>query len=415
MTEQPSTSRAFSWEHGPFEPCPKCRTPDTFGILSIGGNSLRRRCAKCRFAHDQMLPKLDKKVIYLDQFAFSELHKLRAGTRREDKHTEFWGRTSELLNRALLLQQIVLPRSDVHHDETIVSPFPKELRETQDRIGGDIEFVATDEVQLAQVEAFASAFAAGTEPSILFAVDDVLESPRNEWLPDMRISVPWDWSTFAPETRVQRANSGSSVSSLIDRWIERGMDFDAVLMEELDAYPASRIEGLREAQRRFEARMAEGDLLATVDFVSGLAMRELQMVRHILSVSGIPPTDLTAKVHEFWRWRGNREQPFGKILAYLFAALADQFACGRKKKPTAGFMNDIRAISAYAPYVDAMFLDNECAQLLRYKRCRSALGLQSRIFSLNTNAEFLAYLEDLVAATPAAIRTQAEWLYGVPG
>lgn len=31
------------------------------------------------------------------------------------------------------------------------------------------------------------------------------------------------------------------------------------------------------------------------------------------------------------------------------------------KPPTRGFMNDVRAISAYAPYVDAMFVDNECA------------------------------------------------------
>ena len=28
---------------------------------------------------------------------------------------------------------------------------------------------------------------------------------------------------------------------------------------------------------------------------------------------------------------------------------------------TRGFMNDVRAISAYAPYVDAMFVDRECA------------------------------------------------------
>src|SRR5690242_5049792 len=96
--------KAFRWEHAPFEDCWRCKGKGTFGVLSIGGDAVRKRCTRCRYSHAEALPALNKKVIYLDQFAFSELHKLRTGQRRTDKWTEFWKETSDLLDRALLLQ-----------------------------------------------------------------------------------------------------------------------------------------------------------------------------------------------------------------------------------------------------------------------------------------------------------------------
>jgi len=266
MSDGEEKKRPFTWERPPFETCPKCRSPESFGVLSAGGNALRKRCTKCRYSHGEMLPKLEKKVIYLDQFAFSELHKVRSGSRREDKHTTFWTDVSRLINEAVLLQQIILPHSNIHHDETIVSPFAKELRDTQEHIGGDISFVSTDEIQLIQVEAFAEAFVTGTEPNLNFDVDDILDDERNEWLRDMRISVPFDWSSFAPETRDRRTKIGDAVSSLIDNWIAKEMSFDEVLVQELNAYHESRIGGLREAQRRLDEGFAKLDLMAFANF-----------------------------------------------------------------------------------------------------------------------------------------------------
>ena len=45
---------------------------------------------------------------------------------------------------------------------------------------------------------------------------------------------------------------------------------------------------------------------------------------------------------------------------------------GGQRRVTRGFMNDVRAISTYAPYVDAMFIDRECADLLGEGRLRPA-------------------------------------------
>lgn len=408
-----NSKKPFKLERGPFSKCPKCLEADGLGMLSAGGDTLSWRCTKCRYGYSEILPELNKKVIYLDQFGFSELHKLRARTRREDKHTAFWSKVSDLINEAVLLQQIILPHSNIHHDETIVSPFAEALRDTQEHIGGDVSFVSTNEIQLDQMEDFAEAFATCTEPSLEFDVDDILNEERNEWLSDIRISVPFDWSGFAPETRAQRDRTRIAISELIDHWTAKGMGFNDVLNQELNAYHQSRLEGLREAQRRFEKGLENCDLMAVAELFHGSAFRELQYVREMFKEAGVPDAELTERVRAFWDWDGNKEQPNGKILAYMLAALADQFAHGRIKKPSAGFLNDISAIASYAPYVDAMFVDIECAQLLQDKRCLEALKYRAKIFSLNSGDEFIAYLQSIIDGTPNDVRHYASIIYGI--
>jgi hypothetical protein len=57
-------------------------------------------------------------------------------------------------------------------------------------------------------------------------------------------------------------------------------------------------------------------------------------------------------------------------------------------------MNDVKAISAYAPHVDAMFLDRKSAALLNEEPLKSELPVRARIFSLQTADEFLEYLKE---------------------
>jgi len=67
-------------------------------------------------------------------------------------------------------------------------------------------------------------------------------------------------------------------------------------------------------------------------------------------------------------------------------------------------MNDVRAISTYAPYVDAMFVDRECAALLAEHRLAQDLEYKARIFSLTNGQAFLDYLAEIEAATPSEVR-----------
>jgi len=76
-------------------------------------------------------------------------------------------------------------------------------------------------------------------------------------------------------------------------------------------------------------------------------------------------------------------------------------------------MNDVRAIASYAPYVDAMFVDRECAALLVEAPLVHELKYKARIFSLTDGEAFLRYLAEVEAGTPTEVGKQAARIYGV--
>jgi hypothetical protein len=137
------------------------------------------------------------------------------------------------------------------------------------------------------------------------------------------------------------------------------------------------------------------------------------MLDHLFRRVGIPEHSHHIARASFWSWERNSEMPFGRILAYMFAALAGQVRAGRKKGVSPGFMNDVEAIAAYAPFVDAMFLDKECALLLTQGRPGKELEFRARIFSLTNRHDFINYLSELEAKATEDIRGYAKIIYGL--
>lgn len=84
-----------------------------------------------------------------------------------------------------------------------------------------------------------------------------------------------------------------------------------------------------------------------------------------------------------------------------------------QRKFTRGLMTDFQAIAAYAPYVDAMFIDRECALLLGEGELSRELHYRARIYSYANKEEFLAYLRVLEAQATAEVRGYAERIYGI--
>lgn len=404
--------RNFTWERGPFTKCAKCGE-DTFGFLSAGKRTITHRCSKCRYRIDDQLPEVDKKVLYFDQFAFSELFKIEAGTRRQDELTDFWQELHRLVRRVVLLQQAILPHSNIHSNETIVSPWPNELREAYEGIGGDLALLDTTSIQLQDIGEFASAFIEERGPNFDFAVDRVLNGQRNEWLDDMRITVNADYSRFADGIREGRDDVDKSIEGLMEHWRAKGYGFDEVLEIESKAYLQSRQSALLDFFQRSERAAQEGDIMSTINLSMSPIVQEFSLLRHLFLKAGAKEENLVERINQFWAWERNSEIPTGRILAYLFAGLAGQVAAGRKRPATASFMNDVNAISAYAPYVDAMFVDKECATILTQGRPAAELNYKARIFSLSNRGDLLTYLAEIEAAATTEVREMANLIYGI--
>lgn len=104
--------------------------------------------------------------------------------------------------------------------------------------------------------------------------------------------------------------------------------------------------------------------------------------------------EMWEKITEYFREADFSQLPTLHISASLFAAIARQAAIGRKKPPNRGTMNDITMISTYMPYCDAMFIDKEFSNML-LEIPEGHLNYKAKIFSINSKANFLEYLNDI--------------------
>ncbi|OSJ22071.1 hypothetical protein [Bradyrhizobium japonicum] len=361
-----------------------------------------------------MLPALNKKVVYLDQFAISELFKTKTKTRRAGAPREaFWKDCWDLANRAYLRQQVVFPSSNIHSDETIVFHSPSELRLAHEMLSGDVSFRATHDVATEHEQIFAEAFLAGQPPpSIVFDVDEILDGDRNVWLSKFHIDVKMDLSIFASGIRSDRESANLSLDRLAKRWAREKLSFDSVLRYELESYGASVRGAITSAITEFQRVLASDDPEGMLHLKTGWIDRYHALV-YLFEQHGVPSDIAKTEVVRFLDWPGNHQQPTHRISAYLFAALAWKISSGQRAELRSSILNDINAISTYGPYVDAMFVDRECAALLKEGRLRTEVRLKAKMFSLATGDEFLQYLKDLVDGTPADVRSYADRIYGL--
>lgn len=403
------TTKRFTWERGPFEQCPRCREK-TLGLLGAGRDVMTMRCTECRFSYGTVLPEVNKATIYLDQFMFSAVFKIKAGGRAPLGHQDFYEELIPLLRRVVLLQQAIFPHSDLHSNETIVYRDAGGLRDAYEDIGGDVSLRDSREIEMDQVFAFARAFRDGGEPPLIFTSDQVLQRPRNDWLPDIRISVNVDYSQFAEGIRCERDKGFVALKDLVTAWAEEKPTFRELLRRELQ-FGKHRRTALAGVMQRVTNTGPAGGGIEILDALLEPVWREFFMLRDFLR-EGRTDEEAMLRVETFWDWPRLNEMPFNRIFAYLFAAFGRRVAMGQRKF-TRGIMTDFQAIAAYAPYVDAMFVDRECALLLKEGELRDELDYRAQIFSYANKDDFLAYLRELEARASAEVRDFAGRIYGL--
>jgi hypothetical protein len=399
-------------ERGTFHKCLSCGE-DGIGILRVGGQSVRRRCKFCRFSYDKLLPPIDKKVVYLDQFAISEVYKIKSKTRRPGAAIEwFWQEFERLANKAYLLQQVIFPASNIHNDETIVSPFASDLGLAHEMMSGDTSLEYAYKIAYRHELQYATAYISKVEPPILSTdVDEILIGERNVWLPDMHISANTDYSMFAEGIRANKASADISLQQLAARWATDKPTFDDILTNELEDYASAHDQACRHSAAIAISALESDDDMAFINASQNPGMRQYQLLRRLFAKAGTAEHELHAAVLKFREWPALWQLPTHKIFAYLMAAYGWKISCGQRRPTKAGILNDFNAIAAYGPYVDAMFVDRECAELLKHGRLQKDIKFKAKVYSLATGNEFLDYLSKLAASAPKEVHDAATEVY----
>ncbi len=343
---------------------------------------------------------------------FSMIYNVKNEGNLPKGHEAFAKEVYALLRRCVLLQQVFLPHSDIHHDETTVFHSPKDLRGLYEFFGGDVSLMDSRDVELLQDIQFAKAYFDGKEPEVSFDIDEIVDSRRNEWLPDMHVGVRADYSQFADHIRTVRGEVHDELKQLADTWLEKKASFAGVLESEFSAIGPTKKQALA---KWFEdvSNPDPSDPLALFESSGRPIFREYRELCHLLKDREVDEDKHLIEIIKFWHWDRQREILHRRISSYLFAAVARRVVIGDKKIVDRGLMNDVRTISTYAPYADALFIDMRCAALLKEEPLRAELEYKARIFSLSDPDEFLGYLREIEGQTPDEVREYAAMIYGI--
>ena len=372
---------------GPRRPCPRCGQVK-LGTLSVTNNLHTRRCGSCFHDEAEPLPPLAKRMVYLDQMVLSDIaKKLDLVWRDEKPHADdFWLEAFDRIDRLVKLQLIVCPNSPIHEVESSYAErYEPVIRCLYEHLASGVSLRFPRQVFVEQLSKAFDAWSTGRDPDwSRITRADVIRGDLDRWSDRLRITVDLGRLPGEIESRRKsRDRAHEGLRQLWEKWASQGaVPFDDRFQEE----------------RRGVATAALGPHRKPLWLA--------QLMRWLvgrLKERGVPGETRLEEAERFLYSEAALSAPENHLGALLFAGLARRAASGQKRVPSRGTPNDMRFISAYLPYCDAMFIDNEFAQLLREEPLATAIKDHSpRIFSARTRDDFLDYLADLEEAAGSA-------------
>jgi hypothetical protein len=369
--------------------CPGCGAKNSFGNVSVHDHVLRG-CKHCRYQSMVWLPEIRKRVIYLDQFFFS------GAMRGNDPRFK---EAAERVKRMCHLQLLVAPFSSVHEDEAhqwrghdgMTGPQLMDFIKATSR---GAEFEKAYNVEHSQVYKAWEAFLKGKPPK--YPVENkhaISGGTLDKWDNYFRIDV----GGYTRDIELNRRLKSESVDELVrvlDKWQASDETFDeAVALEIRDAskqYVGTYLTMLNQyAQGDFAAAM-NPPMVATV----------VEQMMHWLP-NDQPLPERIGRCIEFFQSPHFSEVPHEWLSSHMFATMKAMVKRGtfanreEARKRLSGVFEDIRHISIYAPYCDAIVIDKFMADLV----CRPTVGIEQRyglrVFSLSNWDTLLTWLDRL--------------------
>lgn len=381
----------------PFLDCPKCGEKNCYGVLSIQAQHYIRRCKQCWGDEAYPLPLLNKKIIYIDQFAISNMMKsINPKLKVTNKHDSFFKDLFLKLEFLAKAHIVVCPHSLIHSDESIMSRNYEDIKAMYRYLSFGSEYMPVTTINRFH---FVSAFEKYTNGNGVIEIDKKIVCPSyNIWKERFRIDI--DQESIEEDKRgikKYKLKASAALQQVFDNWrSEKPFDFEKIFKIELFAAAKLYVERyLSFIEEKAKAYMGMRSDLGKSDETIILVYQMLEILKSNGSENGI--TNDLIIIQNFLQSDALLEIPNHRIECLLWAALARKAAAGQKSLRNISIVNDIRAISSYMPYSDAMFIDKECHGLLNDGDVSKRLMCNTRIFSLANKEEFLDYLDDMIS------------------
>jgi hypothetical protein len=296
-----------------------------------------------------------------------------------------------------LAQQLVAPYSNLHEDESQLwteaqrAPLLKFIKQTS--LGH--RFAYEYEVKSRQIHRAFETFLAGGRTSHTVERSDALERDVNDWDGYVWIDV----GNLLDKHDSLKERKDRSIDSLLDAfevWATTPSTFSEDVQLELHSAAASYIEHYVD----YVKRMVSSDPTAFLT-----ANENSMMVESLLHYQDKQPAPLRMqRIQAFFQSDYFANVPEARIGSEFFALLRHRLRRGEYKNKEknrdrfGGLFYDIRFISTYAPYCDAMVVDNLMFQWATDPLIDLPRRFGVRLFSRQNWGDFLVYLDNLAAS-----------------
>lgn len=387
--------------------CPHCSGRSCFGNVHISGKMLVRGCGKCRYLQRIPLPPIRKKIVYLDQSLLSSAFK-----GRDQRAVQAVERVSELASKQLL----VAPHSNIHEDEThqwagYDGKKPAELMRFIEHTARGVEFKSTYEVEHTQAYEGFRAFLDGAVPLYQRRQDDAISSAdAHEWHNYVYIRVG-GYRGDVELIRKLKQQAVQMLVSIFDEWAQSKSTFDEDVRLEI----ADAARNYMQQYLKYITRLWNGDFAATFD--APIISQCVQTLLHALPEDTSPDDSLTA-LNDYFASQHFAELPCEWLSSRIFAslkAMVREGAFANREKAAeklGGVFYDVKHIATYAPYSDAIFVDNQMANLVGSPKVGLTNRFGTKVFSLNTLDVFMAWLDSIEEEMTAEHAEALERAYG---
>ncbi len=383
--------------------CPDCGE-SSFGCMRIGQarggqDYLVLACEKCWTTYRCDLPKLKKKILYLDQLAISNM--MRA---QETGKNLRWSELFDRLKSMVQLQCIICPTSWEHRQE---SEFSKDrydrLMDTCRKLAMGNRLRGSWEIQNTQIFEALEAFMKDEDATWYFESSDAFEEDPNAWHDFFAIGVHFDRDHRQVDARRQNKMDVHDIMvSLYSDPTYLQNSFEEHVQRETEGFARGLI-GTYDKERQELLEMMCGqrppDLLAT------LSSPGAQVVQGILMTiqQELPTSDPNSKAREFFSSPQFATVPAVRINAIMRAAMAIK-SLDSDRRPKPGDQYDVKVISSYMPYCDAMLIDGEMRSLATDGKSQLDKLYGTNLFSGKTLHELGEWLDDVEESFPVQQR-----------
>lgn len=156
------------------------------------------------------LPEIKKKIVYVDQFAFSNIMKVLSpevkGHQRAASEV-FWKELFELLGVVCRLQLVTCPDSREHQHESLTSPFYESLKRTYEHFSGGVSFDDVETVRLRQVGRIAKCWLKKESVTFDFDPETISSGRLHEWSDRIYVTVDGILPRMIEELRATRSKT----------------------------------------------------------------------------------------------------------------------------------------------------------------------------------------------------------------